>query len=55
MGWPFAEATWDVAEGAYYAAIGSEMIWIILSVVLCVVALIAGSKHELDAYKKADN
>ena len=52
MGWPFEEATWNVAEGAYYAAVGSEMMWFIISAALCVVALVVGSKHELDAYKR---
>lgn len=55
MGWPFAEATWNVAEGAYYTAVGSEIIWVLLSVVACIAACVSGSKHELDAYKKAEN
>lgn len=54
MGWPFSEASWDVATGAYYAAVGSEMLWIILSVAACVIALVAGSRHELDAYRKIE-
>lgn len=44
---------WAAVEGAYYTgAGGSEMIWFIIAVVLCIASLVVGSKHELDAYKK---
>ena len=44
---------WAAVEGAYYTGYGSaEMFWLLLAVVLCILALIVGSKHELDAYKK---
>ena len=52
MGWPFDEASWNNVEGAYYAAVGSEMIWVIISAVICVAALVVGARHELDAYKR---
>ena len=52
MGWPFDEATWNVAEGAYYSAVGAEMFWFLASLALLVIALVVGSKHELDAYKR---
>lgn len=29
-----------------------EMIWTLLAAGICVLALISGSRHELDAYKK---
>lgn len=44
---------WAAVEGAYYTgAGGGEMMWLILAIVLCIVPLIIGSRHELDAYKK---
>lgn len=44
---------WAAVEGAYYTgAGGGEMIWFIIALALCVLALVVGSKHELDAYKK---
>lgn len=52
MGWPFDEATWNNVEGAYYAALGSEMLWIALSVACSVVPLIIGALHENSAYRK---
>lgn len=44
---------WSSVDGAYYAGQGTEVIWLGLSLVLCVVALIAGSRHEKAAYRKA--
>ena len=44
---------WAAVEGAYYTGYGSgEMWWLLLAIVLCIVALVVGSRHELDAYKK---
>ncbi len=44
---------WAAAEGAYYTGYGSgEMIWLIVAIILCIVPLIIGSRHEFDAYKK---
>ncbi|MEM7508319.1 MAG: hypothetical protein AAF415_16420 [Pseudomonadota bacterium] len=54
MGWPFEEASWNAAEGAYYAAVGSETIWVVISAICCVVPLIVGALHENDAYRKAE-
>ena len=45
--------TWSAVEGAYYAGQGTEAIWLVLSMVLCVFALVAGSRHETAAYRKA--
>ncbi|MEL6289007.1 MAG: hypothetical protein AAFQ42_05770 [Pseudomonadota bacterium] len=54
MGSPLAEATWNGAEGAMYTGAGSgmEAVWLGVSIVMCVVALIVGIKHENDAYKR---
>ncbi|MEM6933466.1 MAG: hypothetical protein AAF526_07730 [Pseudomonadota bacterium] len=54
MGWPFDEASWNGIEGAYYSALGSEMLWIGVTVVICVASLVVGAAHELDAYRKAE-
>lgn len=44
---------WAAVEGAYYTGYGSgEMLWLIVAIVLCVVPLIIGSRHELEAYKR---
>jgi len=45
---------WAEFTGPIYMGANStwEMIWLIIAVVLCILALIFGSKHELDAYKK---
>jgi hypothetical protein len=45
---------WAAVDGAYYAGMGSEAIWLGLSIVLCVAALIIGSRHEKRAYRKAE-
>lgn len=44
--------TWATVEGAYYAGMGSEAIWLALSMILCVGALVLGALHEKAAYKK---
>ena len=44
---------WATVEGAYYAGQGTEGIWLALSMLLCVVALVAGARHEKAAYRKA--
>jgi hypothetical protein len=43
---------WAAVEGSYYAGHGSEAIWLILSIILCVGALVFGAKHEKAAYRK---
>ena len=49
-----AFADWAEFEGAIYMGGGTawEYIWLLLSIVLCVVALVVGSRHEHDAYKR---
>ena len=44
---------WAAVEGAYYAGMGSEAFWLFLSMALVVAALVAGSRHEKAAYRKA--
>jgi len=44
---------WAAVEGAYYAGMGSEAFWLLLSMLLCVLALLAGARHEKAAYRKA--
>jgi hypothetical protein len=44
---------WAAVEGAYYAGMGSEAIWLGISLVLCIGALVLGALHEKAAYKKA--
>ena len=53
MGSEFAD--WAQFTGPMYMGANSdwEMIWTLVSVALCLIALIVGSRHELDAYKRA--
>lgn len=44
---------WSTVEGAYYAGAGTEAIWLGLSLVLLILALVAGARHEKLAYQKA--
>lgn len=44
---------WSAVEGAYYAGAGTEGIWLVLSMILLVAALVAGLRHEKLAYSKA--
>ena len=48
--------TWNDVAGAYYMGASSswEVIWLVVSIVFCVWALVLGSRHELDAYNKAE-
>lgn len=43
---------WSAVDGAYYAGAGTELIRLIVSIVLCVASLVAGSRHERAAYRK---
>lgn len=43
---------WAAVEGAYYAGAGSEATWLVLSIALCLGALIFGARHEKTAYRK---
>lgn len=44
---------WAAVEGAYYAGLGSEGLWLAISIVLVVGALVIGAVHESKAYKKS--
>ncbi|WP_292293534.1 hypothetical protein [Marivita sp.] len=49
---PFTATSWDGISGAIYAGYGSgEGVWLVLSLVLIVVAIIFGWRHEEHAYK----
>lgn len=43
---------WAAVEGAYYAGMGSEAVWLVLSIILCLGALVFGALHEKSAYRK---
>ena len=43
---------WSQVEGAYYAGAGTEGVWLLVSVVLCVLSLFVGLRHERAAYRK---
>ncbi len=53
----FDIANWDAVEGALYMGANTnwEVIWTLIAALVCIWALIVGSRHELDAYKKAEN
>ena len=53
MGSAFSD--WAEATGPIYmgANTGWEVIWTLVAAALCVLAVVIGSRHELDAYKKA--
>ena len=52
MGSAFSD--WALFEGPIYMGANSswEVIWTLLAAALCIVALVSGSRHELDAYKR---
>ena len=45
---------WAMAEGPIYMGANTslEVIWTVIAIGVCVLALVMGSRHELDAYKK---
>lgn len=52
MGSAFSD--WALFEGPTYMGANSswEVIWTLVAAGCCVVALVIGSRHELDAYKR---
>lgn len=48
--------SWDGIEGAYYMGAGTswEVIWLVISIALCIGSLYVGAKHELDAYQAVE-
>lgn len=55
MGSAFSD--WAEFTGPIYMGANTswEVIWFLVSVAICVAALVIGSRHELDAYKKLKN
>ena len=47
-------ANWDAVEGALYMGANSswEVIWTVIAALFCIWAVVMGSRHELDAYKR---
>ena len=49
IGAPF-EGSWDaVTDSAYYAGAGGELIWLLVSIALCILACVVGHRHESNA------
>jgi hypothetical protein len=44
--------SWATVTGPYYAGLGSELPWLVLSIILCVGALVFGALYEKKAYRK---
>ncbi len=59
MGAPFDSGTWNGVENAYYVGAGggtgTEMVWLVVSIGLCLLALWMGHSHEMDAYKRSES
>ena len=55
MGSAFSD--WAMFESAIYMGANSswEVIWTVLAAIACIIAMIVGSRHELDAYKRMKN
>lgn len=53
MGFPYAEATWDVVTGAMYLGAGgaSSFWYTLISAAVCVYALWSGNRKEQARYK----
>ena len=52
MGSAFTD--WAEATGPIYMGANSswEVVWTLVAVALCITAMVIGSRHELDAYKR---
>lgn len=52
MGSAFSD--WAKFEGPIYMGANTswEVIWTLVAAAMCIAALIVGSRHELDAYKR---
>ncbi len=53
-GAPFDTGTWEGVLESYYAGAGSELLWLYISIGVCIFALLLGHAHEIAAYRKAD-
>ena len=49
-----AYSDWAEFTGPIYMGANSsmEVVWTLVAAAICVLALVSGSRHELDAYKK---
>ena len=54
MGSPFDTGTWNGVTESIYNAAGTELLWLIVSIALCCVALWMGHSHESDSYKRVE-
>jgi len=54
MGFPFETATWEGVSGAIFMGLGSAWpgIFSVISIVLCIAALVIGQKAEAKSYAK---
>ncbi len=52
-----AFSTWGEFTGPIYMGAGTswEVIWTLVAAGCCIVALVLGSRHELDAYKRLES
>ena len=55
IGSPLGESGWTDAASYYVGAGGGELVWLLVSIGLCVLALLVGGKHERDAYRRREN
>lgn len=56
MGAPFDTGTWTGVTGAYYTGLGgAEMLWLVVSIGMCLLALYVGGKHEKESYDNSEN
>ncbi len=55
MGAPFDNG-WEGVAGAMYMGAGSswEVIWLVISIAICVLAIWKGGKDEATSYRKAE-
>lgn len=55
MGSPVTGGTWTGFEGAFYTGLGgNEFLWLAVSVVMIVLALVLGERHERQAYSEVE-
>lgn len=49
-----AYSNWEEFTGPIYMGANTswEVLWFVISAALCLLALIGGARHELDAYKR---
>ena len=56
MGFPYAEATWDVVDGAMFMGWGGSMpgLYTLIAMGICVAVLVVGQRSERAKYDKQD-